>query len=62
MNLGRKSKPQNHRPANSADDKEQSKLFIEKAREIEADEKYSAADKLMERLAKTKPEPRKAIG
>jgi hypothetical protein len=41
------------------DDKEQSKLFIEKAREIEADEKHSAADKLMERLAKTKPEPRK---
>ena len=41
------------------DDPEQSKLFIEKAREIGADEKRSAADKLMERLAKTKPEPRK---
>jgi hypothetical protein len=41
------------------DDKEQSKLFIEKAREIGADEKHSAADKLMERLARTKPEPRK---
>jgi hypothetical protein len=41
------------------DDPEQSKAFIEKAREIEADEKRSAADKLMERLAKTKPEPRK---
>jgi hypothetical protein len=40
------------------DDKQQSKAFIEKAREIEADEKNSAADKLMERLAKTKPEPR----
>jgi hypothetical protein len=40
------------------DDPEQSKAFIEKAREIEADEKHSAADKLMERLAKTKPEPR----
>jgi hypothetical protein len=39
------------------DDADQSKLFIEKAREIEADEKHSAADKLMERLAKTKPEP-----
>jgi ferric-dicitrate binding protein FerR (iron transport regulator) len=38
---------------------EQSKAFIEKAREIEADEKHSAADKPMERLAKTKPEPRK---
>jgi hypothetical protein len=33
--------------------------FIETAREIGADEKRSAADKLMERLAKTKPEPRK---
>jgi hypothetical protein len=41
------------------DDPEQSKAFIEKAREIEADEEHSAADKLMERLAKTKPEPRK---
>lgn len=59
MNLSRKSKPQSRRPANSADDKEQSKLFIEKAREIEADEERSAADELMERLAKTKPEPRK---
>jgi hypothetical protein len=35
------------------DDKEQSRLFIEKAREIGADEEHSAADKLMERLAKT---------
>jgi hypothetical protein len=41
------------------DDPEQSKAFIEKAREIEADEAHSAADRLMERLAKTKPEPRK---
>jgi hypothetical protein len=41
------------------DDKEQSKLFIEKAREIGADEEHSAADKLMERLAKT-PKSRKA--
>jgi hypothetical protein len=41
------------------DDPEQSKAFIEKAREIGADEKNSAADRLMERLAKTKPEPRK---
>jgi hypothetical protein len=40
------------------DDAEQSRLFLEKAREIGADEKRSAADKLMERLAKTKPEPR----
>jgi hypothetical protein len=41
------------------DDPEQSKLFLEKAREIGADEKRSAADKLMGRLAKTKPEPHK---
>ena len=40
------------------DDDEQSKLFIEKAREIEADGKNSAADKLMGRLVKMKPEPR----
>jgi hypothetical protein len=43
------------------DDEEQSKLFIEKAREIGADEERSAADELMERLAKTKPEPRKPL-
>jgi len=41
------------------DDREQSKLFMEKAREIGANETHSDADKLMERLAKTKPEPRK---
>jgi hypothetical protein len=41
------------------DDKEQSKLFIDKAREIGADEKHSAADKLMARLAAKKPEPRR---
>jgi hypothetical protein len=43
----------------SKDDPEQSKLFIEKAREIEADEDSSAADELMKRMAKTPPEPRK---
>ena len=58
MNLSRKSKPQSRRPADSSDDKEQSKLFIEKAREIGADEKRSAADKLMGRLAKMKPQPK----
>jgi hypothetical protein len=42
------------------DNAEQSKAFIEKAREVGADEKHSAADKLMERLAETKPEPRSA--
>jgi hypothetical protein len=46
-------------PKPRADDSEQSKAFIEKAREIGADEKRSAADKLIGRLAKMKPEPRK---
>lgn len=41
------------------DDSEQSKSFIRKAREIEADEKHSASDQLIGRLAKMKPEPRK---
>jgi hypothetical protein len=40
------------------DDKEQSKLFIEKAREIGADEDQSTADELLGRLAKMPPEPR----
>ncbi len=44
------------------DDPEQSRLFVEKARELEADEKRSAADKLMGRLAKMKPDPRKPNG
>jgi len=42
------------------DDPEQSKAFIEKAKEIGADEEKSKADDLMARLAKMKPEPRKA--
>jgi hypothetical protein len=41
-----------------ADDPEQPKAFIEKAREIEANEEHSAANKLMERLAKTSPQKR----
>lgn len=41
------------------DDKEQSKLFIETAREIGADEDSSAADQVLGRLAKQQPEPRK---
>ena len=46
-------------PNQAADDKEQSKLFIEKAREIEADEEHhSAADELIRQLAKKPPEPR----
>jgi hypothetical protein len=42
------------------DHKQQSKLFIEKAREIEADEEKSAADELMKELANTAPDPRKS--
>jgi hypothetical protein len=42
------------------DDPEQSKAFIEKAKEIGADEK-SRADDLMARLAKMKPEPRHQV-
>ena len=40
------------------DDPEQSKAFIEKAREIGADEKTSLSDGLMKRLAEHRPEPR----
>jgi hypothetical protein len=41
-------------------DKEQSRLFIEKAREIGADEDKSAADGIIGRLAKTPPRPHKS--
>jgi hypothetical protein len=51
------SKKPNPRP--KADDKEQSRAFIEKAREIEADEDRSDADELLGRLAKMPPDPRK---
>lgn len=44
---------------NIPDDDEQSKMFIETAREIEADEKQSAADDIMKKMAKTPPKPRK---
>ncbi len=40
------------------DDKEQSRLFIKKAREIGADEEKSASDGLIGQLAKKPPEPR----
>ena len=49
-----KKKPQQPK----VDDEDQSKLFIEKAREIETDEKASKADALMGKLAKIKPDPR----
>jgi len=45
-------------PVIKRDDKKQSRLFIDKAREIEANEKSSASDQLLGRLAKMKPAPR----
>jgi hypothetical protein len=47
-----------HRKEAYKDDPEQSLLFIEKAREIGADEEKSAADELIRRLAKMPPQPR----
>jgi hypothetical protein len=41
------------------DDAEQSKLFIQKAREIGADDKQSASDKVLGRLHQKPPEPHK---
>jgi hypothetical protein len=41
------------------DDKDQSKQFFEKAREIEADERTcAAADELMLRMARLQPQPK----
>jgi hypothetical protein len=40
------------------DNPEQSRAFIEKAREIGADDKRSRADELLGRLAKMSPKPR----
>jgi hypothetical protein len=47
------------KPRLRPDDKEQSKLFVAKAREIGADEEQSAADDSLGQLAKKAPEPRK---
>lgn len=41
-------------------DKDQSRRFIETAREIGADEDKSAGDELMKRLARTPPDPKPA--
>jgi hypothetical protein len=41
------------------DDLEQSRLFIEKARELGADKRQSATDRLIGHLAKKAPAPRK---
>jgi hypothetical protein len=45
-------------PAKKPGDKVQSRLFLKKAREIEADEERSAADELLGRLAKMPPQPK----
>ena len=42
-----------------SDDLEQSRLFIEKAREVGADDGALRADELMRQLAKKPPEPKK---
>jgi len=41
------------------EDDAQSRAFIEKARELGADEDRSAADELLGHLARKKPDPRK---
>jgi hypothetical protein len=46
-------------PASKRDDPAQSRQFIEKAREIGADEKRSESDALIGQLAKKPPEPRR---
>ena len=50
-----KTKKNKYKP----DDKEQSKLFLKKAREIGADEETSESDELIGQLARKPPEPRK---
>jgi hypothetical protein len=51
------AKPSQQRAPNKAHNKIQSEAFIEKARELEAG-REGAADLLMVRMAKMKPEPR----
>lgn len=47
-----------NKPAVQKDDEEQSRLFLEKAREIGADKDKSRADELIEHLAKKPPMPK----
>ena len=51
------TKPLSQRPRRQ-DDQEQSRAFIEKAREIGADENSSRAEELIGRLARSPPEPK----
>jgi len=60
--MGRKTSPQKKTPtkmSRKADDAGQSRAFLEKAREIGADEECSTSDALMQRLARTLPEKKK---
>ena len=45
------------KPPAKANDKNQSRAFIEKARELGCDESSTAADELLGRLAKMPPKP-----
>jgi hypothetical protein len=49
---------QNKKKNRKLDDPAQSRAFIQKAKEIGADEEHSRADNLLRNLAKRKPEPR----
>jgi hypothetical protein len=53
------AKPTQKKLSRHRDDPKQSRLFIEKARELGADEDKSASDTLIGQLAKKPPEPRK---
>lgn len=56
--MAQNQKKKTERSKAVAADKEQSQLFIEKAREIGADEELSRSDELIGQLAKKPPEPR----
>jgi hypothetical protein len=47
------------KPHHKPEDEDQSRRFIETAREIGADEEKSAADQLLGRLAKKPPDPKR---
>lgn len=56
--MPQKTKAKKAAPQFKRDDPEQSKLFIEKAREVGADDSVSSADELMGKLAKLPPQPK----
>ena len=49
-------------PKTHRDDPEQSKRFIEKARELECDEDEAAFDEKLKQIAQAKPKPRSKVG